>query len=83
MWSLTRPDAPSGEPLLIVDNRVTGATQEVLDVGVRLGMPRREAEALAPFATVMVRDVGDETRRRHHGRSGCPDGEVQLYATHA
>ncbi len=63
MWSLTRPDAPSGEPLLIVDNRVTGATQEVLDVGVRLGMPRREAEALAPFATVMVRDVGDETRR--------------------
>ena len=63
MWSLTRPDAPLGEPLLIVDDRVTGATKEVLDAGVSLGMPRREAEALAPFATVMVRDVGDETRR--------------------
>ena len=63
MWSLTRPDAPSDEPLLVVDDRVTGATPDVLDAGVGLGMPRREAEALAPFATVMVRDVGDETRR--------------------
>jgi protein ImuB len=68
MWSLTvaqqtRPDAPSGEPLLIVDDRVTGATDEVLAAGVTLGMARREAEALAPFATVMNRDIGDETRR--------------------
>lgn len=31
--------------------------------GVALGMPRREAEALAPFATVLLRDLGDETRR--------------------
>jgi len=64
MWSLTRPDAPpGGEPLLIVDDRVTGASDEVLAAGVTLGMPRREAEALAPFATVMPRDPGDETRR--------------------
>jgi protein ImuB len=63
MWSLTRPDAPSGEPVLIVDDRVTGATEEVLAAGVTLGMPRSEAEALAPFATVMIRDVGDESRR--------------------
>ena len=63
MWSLTGSDVPSGEPLLIVDSRVTGATEEVLDAGVSLGMPRREAEALAPFATVKMRDVGDETRR--------------------
>jgi protein ImuB len=63
MWSLTRPDAPSGEPLLIVDDRVTGATEEVLAAGVTLGMTRREGEALAPFATVMTRDVGEETRR--------------------
>lgn len=63
MWSLTRPDAPSGEPLLVVDDRVTGASPEVLDAGVTLGMPRREAEALAPFATVLQRDVGEETRR--------------------
>lgn len=63
MWSLTRPDAPSGEPVLIADNRVTGATREVLDAGVSLGMPRRQAEALAPFATVMVRDMGEEALR--------------------
>ena len=63
MWSLTRPDAPSDEPVLIVDDRVTGATGEVLEAGVTLGMPRREAEALAPFAKVMVRDVGEEARR--------------------
>jgi protein ImuB len=61
MWSLTRPDAPSGEPVLIVDDRVTGATEEVIEAGVSLGMARREAEALAPFATVMIRDVGDES----------------------
>jgi protein ImuB len=63
MWSLTRPDAPPGKPLLVVDDRVTGATPDVLDAGVALGMPRREAEALAPFATVLVRDVGEEARR--------------------
>jgi protein ImuB len=63
MWSLTRRDAPSGEPVLIADDRVTGATDDVLEAGVHLGMPRREAEALAPFATVMTRDIGDEARR--------------------
>lgn len=63
MWSLTTPDAPSDEPVLIVDDRVTGASEVVLEAGVTLGMPRREAEALAPFATVMIRDVGDEARR--------------------
>lgn len=63
MWSLGRPDAPSDEPLLIVDDRVAGATPEVLAAGVAVGMPRREAEALAPFATVLTRDPGDEARR--------------------
>ncbi len=63
MWSLTRPDAPSGKPLLVVDDRVTGATPEVINAGVALGMPRREAEALAPFATILQRDVGEEARR--------------------
>jgi protein ImuB len=63
MWSLTRPDAPSGEPVLVVDDRVTAATEDVLEAGVTLGMPRREAEALAPFAKVMNRDIGDEARR--------------------
>lgn len=63
MWSLGRPDAPPGEPLLVVDDGVVGATKEVLEAGVTLGMARREAEALAPFATVMMRDPGEETRR--------------------
>jgi protein ImuB len=63
MWSLTRSDAQSDEPLLVVDDRVSGATEDVLMAGVGLGMPRREAEALAPFATVLKRDIGDETRR--------------------
>jgi protein ImuB len=63
MWSLGRPDAPSDEPLLVVDDRVVGATAEVLAAGVSLGMARREAEALAPFATVMMRDPGEEARR--------------------
>ena len=63
MWSLGRPDAPSDDPVLIVDDRVTAATDEVLAAGVSLGMPRREAEALAPFATVLVRDPGEESRR--------------------
>ncbi|HEX9761543.1 MAG TPA: DNA polymerase Y family protein, partial [Acidimicrobiia bacterium] len=60
---MTRPDAPLDEPVLIVDDRVTGATPDVLAVGVSLGMPRREAEALAPFATVLTRDPGEETLR--------------------
>jgi protein ImuB len=62
MWSLTRPDAPSDEPVLVVDDRVTAASEDVLEAGVTLGMPRREAEALAPFALVLRRDPGEEAR---------------------
>lgn len=63
MWSLGRPDVSPGDSLLIVDDRVTGATADVIAAGVMLGMPRREAEAMAPFATVMNRDPGEEIRR--------------------
>jgi protein ImuB len=50
--------------VLIVDDRVVvGATSEVLGAGVTLGILRREAEALAPFATVLIRDPGEEARR--------------------
>jgi protein ImuB len=62
-WSLTRPDAPSDEPFLVVDDRVAAASDDVLAAGVSPGMPRREAEALAPFARVLVRDIGEEARR--------------------
>jgi protein ImuB len=51
------------DPVLIVGDRVAAATREVLEAGVSLGMPRREAEALAPFATVLTRDLGEESRR--------------------
>ncbi len=63
MWSLGRPDVSSADSVLVVDERVTGATDDVLEAGVRLGMPRREAEVLAPFARVLIRDLGEETRR--------------------
>lgn len=63
MWSLTRSDIAPDDSVLVVDDRVTGASPDVLEAGVSLGMPRREAEALAPFAKVLPRDVGDETRR--------------------
>lgn len=63
MWSLGRPDAASYDSLLIVDDRVTAATDDVLAAGVVLGMPRREAEAMAPFTNVLARDLGEETRR--------------------
>lgn len=63
MWSLGRPDASPDDPLLIVDDRVRAATDDVMAAGVSMGMPRREAEALAPFATVLLRDQGEEARR--------------------
>ena len=63
MWSLGRPDVSSADSVLVVDDRVTGATEDVLEAGVRLGMPRREAEVMAPFAKVLTRDPGEETRR--------------------
>lgn len=63
MWSLGRPDAPPDEPVLVVDDRVAAASEELLAAGVTLGMPRREAEALVPFATVLVRDPGEEWMR--------------------
>ncbi len=62
MWSLTGSATPDDQPLLIVDDRVAAASPDVIAAGVALGMPRRDAEALAPFATVETRDLGAETR---------------------
>lgn len=58
---VARPEG-HGEPILVADHRVTGASPEVLAAGVVLGMPRRQAESLAPFATVIDRDYGTELR---------------------
>jgi len=62
-WSLGRPDAPQGESVLVVDQRVVAATSDLFEAGVRRGMPRREAEGLAPGSLVLVRDPGEEARR--------------------
>ncbi len=62
-WALGRPDAPSGESVLVVDDRVVTATRDLIEAGVRRGMPRREAEVLSPGAKVLVRDPGEEARR--------------------
>ncbi len=62
-WSLGRQDAPQGESVLVVDQRVITATADLFEAGVRRGMPRREAEGLAPGALVLLRDLGEEARR--------------------
>ena len=68
-WPLGRPDAPSDETVLVIGapdrgaSRVVAASQDAYDVGVELGMPRREAEGLCPGAVVLDQDPGEETRR--------------------
>ncbi len=62
-WSLGRPDAPSGESILVVDRKVVTATMDLFEAGVKRGMPRREAEAISPGALVLIRDPGEESRR--------------------
>jgi protein ImuB len=64
-WSLGRRDAPSDRVVLVVEagaNARLVACSEPID-GVRVGMPRREAEALCPEAVVLIRDMGEEARR--------------------
>lgn len=65
-WALGRPDAPPGDPLAVVDGhppRVVAASAEVRAAGVTPGMLRRQVEAMAPTATVLERDGGEEARR--------------------
>ena len=68
-WSLGRPDAPSDTALVVVGapvdgvSRVVAADPVATSAGVRRGMPRREAEGACPGATVLVRDLDEETRR--------------------
>ncbi len=68
-WPLGRPDAPSGDTVLVIGapdrgaSRVVAASPDAYGAGVSLGMARREAEGLCPGATVLDRDLGEETRR--------------------
>lgn len=66
-WPLRRQDAPPDSPVLVVESgaraRVAAASPELEERGIRPGILRREAEALAPGATVLFRDHGEEALR--------------------
>ena len=61
-WPLRRPDSPPDRPCQIVDasGTVVAVTPDAFAVGVRVGMRRGEAEALAPAAVTLVADPGAE-----------------------
>jgi len=61
-WPLRRPDAPSDRPGQVVgeDGLVTAADEAALAAGVRVGMRRREAEALCPTVLTLEADPGAE-----------------------
>jgi protein ImuB len=64
-WPLRREDVPPDRPVIVVDpgSGVAACSPELAELGIRMGMARREAEALAPGAAVLVRDRGEEARR--------------------
>jgi len=62
-WSLGRPDAPAEGAVLVVDTKAGVVACSGVDSDVGPGMPRRQAEALCPDATVLIRDIGEEARR--------------------
>jgi protein ImuB len=57
-WPLRRPDAPRDRACLVVDDAgvVTASDAVAADAGVRIGMRRREAEALCPAAVTLAAD---------------------------
>lgn len=59
---MRRPDSPSDRPCQVVDDGelVVAATADAIAAGVRVGMRRREAEALCPTALTLVADPGAE-----------------------
>lgn len=62
-WPLRRPDAPPDEPCQVVDaaGLIVAADPIAQQAGVRIGMRRREAEAVCPTAVTLVADPGAET----------------------
>jgi len=61
-WPLRRPDTPADRPAQVVDasGTVIAVTGDAHALGARVGMHRREAEALAPAALTLVSDPGAE-----------------------
>ena len=61
-WPLRRPDTPTDRPAQVVDasGTVIAVTGDAHALGARVGIHRREAEALAPAALTLVSDPGAE-----------------------
>ena len=84
MWSLatarqTRHDAPSDEPLLIVDDRVTGATADVLEESYRITVSPEQAKALREGTQVWAKaGKGDASLRLRDAATGKPMPEAKL-----
>ena len=55
-------DGPQDEPCQAIgeDNRVAAVNQPAVAAGIHIGMRRREAEAICPSVTSIIRDVGAE-----------------------
>lgn len=64
-WPLRRPGAPSDSPAQAVDdeNRVTACNASAAAQGVKVGMRRREAEAICPAVVTFEVDPGAEAVR--------------------
>jgi protein ImuB len=62
-WPLRRPDAPQDEPCQVVDEKglIVAVGRLAASAGVRVGMRRREAEAICPGAVTLMADPGAET----------------------
>jgi protein ImuB len=64
-WPLRRAGVPSDEPAQAVDDggRVVAVNAVAGAAGVRIGMRRREAEAIVPIVYTVVADVGADAAR--------------------
>jgi protein ImuB len=64
-WPLRRPDVPPAEPCQAIDgeNLVIAVNRPAADFGIKVGMRRREAEAVCPTVVTIEHDPGAEMAR--------------------
>ena len=64
-WPLRRPDVPPAEPCQAVDdsNLVVAVNNLAMEAGIKVGMRRREAEAVCPTVATIEHDPGAEMAR--------------------
>ena len=62
---MRRPDVPPAEPCQAIDdkNLVVAVNQPATEAGIRVGMRRREAEAICPIVATIEHDPGAEMAR--------------------